>query len=282
MATSSSARKVAKLASRGKGKKVRFSGGTTFPAIVVIACVLMFGLIVYAKASLPSESTGSPTADENWSIAYGIKVCDEWLPNLTGGQAELTEEDASTGDPDQVSGGGTDADGIIHYHPQVGGNTGGKAKLGVFLDVYDITLTDDKLELPQSQVGEGETRSWDVDDENVFAGTSCEGKDAVIKVRVWRDYTTGAFEDKITDFRNLRFTNNGMVFAIAVVPDGDDDFELDQPDSAAKLDELGVLTEGSATQETTPDTTVATDTTVASDTTVVTDTTDAASTTTGG
>ncbi|NMD26236.1 MAG: hypothetical protein GYA65_18850, partial [Actinobacteria bacterium] len=74
MATSSSARKVAKLASRGKGKKVRFSGGTTFPAIVVIACVLMFGLIVYAKASLPSESTGSPTADENWSIAYGIKV----------------------------------------------------------------------------------------------------------------------------------------------------------------------------------------------------------------
>jgi len=281
VAPSSSARKVAKLASRGKGKKVRFSGGTTFPVIVVAVGVAMLGLIVYAKVSLPGESTGSPTSDENWSIAYGVKVCDEWLPNLTGRSAELTEKDASTGDPDQVANGGTDADGIIHYHPLVGGNTGGKAKLGVFLDVYDISLNDNKLELPQSQVGEGETRSWDVDDGNVFDGTACEGKNAVIKVRVWRDYTTGAFEDKITDFRNLRFTNNGMVFAIAVVPEDESDFEINKPDSAAKLDELGVLGEGSGTTDTTvpPETTGATDTTVATDSTVAPDTTGAPDTT---
>lgn len=241
----------------------------------------MLGLIVYAKASLPGESTGSPTSDEDWSIAYGVKVCDEWLPNLTGGTAELTEQDASTGDPDQVANGGTDADGIIHYHPLDGGNTGGKAKLGVFLDVYDISLNDNKLELPQSQVGEGETRSWDVDDGNVFDGTACEGKNAVIKVRVWRDYTTGAFEDKITDFRNLRFTNNGMVFAIAVVPEDESDFEINKPDSAAKLDELGVLGEGSGATDTTvpPETTGATDTTEATDTTVAPDTTGAPDTT---
>ena len=119
-----------------------------------------------------------------------------------------------------------------------GGATGGRAKLGVFLDAYKVKLSNTKLSVPQEQVGAGATAQWDVDD-GAFVGTPCEGEDAVIKVRVWRDYTTGAFEDKITDFRNLRFTNNGMVFAIAVVPDGDDDFELDQPDSAAKLDELG-------------------------------------------
>jgi len=147
--------------------------------------------------------------------------------------------------------------------------------------VYDISLNDNKLELPQSQVGEGETRSWDVDDENVFDGTACEGKNAVIKVRVWRDYTTGAFEDKITDFRNLRFTNNGMVFAIAVVPEDESDFEINKPDSAAKLDELGVLGEGSGTTDTTvpPETTGATDTTVATDSTVAPDTTGAPDTT---
>ena len=71
MAPSSSARKVAKLASRGKGKKVRFSSGTTFPAIVVGVCVAMVALVAYAKISVPGEETGAPQPTDNWSIAYG-------------------------------------------------------------------------------------------------------------------------------------------------------------------------------------------------------------------
>ena len=55
MATSNSAKKVARLASRGKGKKVRFQSGTTFPAVVAIVSALMVVLIVYARATLPSE-----------------------------------------------------------------------------------------------------------------------------------------------------------------------------------------------------------------------------------
>jgi len=277
VATSSSARKVAKLASRGKGKKVRFSSGTTFPAIVVATVVAMVALVAYAKISLPSEQTGAPQPGDAWSIAYGIKVCDEWLPNLTGTAAEL-DKDASTGDLTKVVS-GTDRDGVIHYHPQVGGNTGGRAKLGVFLDVYDIKLTDTKLSLPVSQMPE-EPRSWDIKDDNVFKGTSCEGQEAVLKVRVWNDYTSGAFFDNVTDFRNLRFKNNGMVFAIAVVPR---DAEIAKPDSAAKLSELGVIGAGSSATTTTV---VATDSTdpAATTTTVAAATTTAAAatTTTGG
>jgi hypothetical protein len=272
VATSSSARKVAKLASRGKGKKVRFSSGTTFPAIVVATVLAMVALVAYAKISLPSEETGAPQPGDAWSIAYGIKVCDEWLPNLTGSAPEL-DEDASTGDLAAVVN-GTDRDGIIHYHPQVGGNTGGRAKLGVFLDIYDIKLTDTKLSLPESQMPE-EPRSWDINDDDVFKGTSCEGEDAVIKVRVWNDYTTGEFFDNVTDFRNLRFNNNGMVFAIAVVPR---DADIAKPDSAAKLSELGVIGAGDSA----PTTTVATsDTTVTTDSAATT-TVAAATTTTGG
>ncbi len=282
MATSSSARKVAKLASRGKGKKVRFSSGTTFPAIVVAAVVAMVALVAYAKISLPSEETGAPQPSDAWSIAYGIKVCDEWLPNLTGSAAEL-DKDASTGDPAAVVS-GTDRDGIIHYHPQAGGNTGGRAKLGVFLDVYDIKLTDTKLSLPEAQMPE-EPRSWDIKDDNVFKGTSCEGEEAVLKVRVWNDYTSGEFFDNVTDFRNLRLKNNGMVFAIAVVPR---DAEIDKPDSAAKLSELGVIGAGdSAPTSTVPGDTGASTTVVgdsAATTTVAAATTTAAAatTTTGG
>jgi hypothetical protein len=38
--SSSSAKKVAKLAQRGKGKKVRFQGGTLFPAVVLAVVIL--------------------------------------------------------------------------------------------------------------------------------------------------------------------------------------------------------------------------------------------------
>ena len=287
MAPSSSARKVAKLASRGRGKKVRFSSGTTFPAIVAAVVVAMVALVAYAKISQPSVESGAPQPGDEWSIAYGIKVCDEWLPNLTGTAAEL-EEDASTGDLNAVLS-GTDRDGIIHYHPQVGGNTGGRAKLGVFLDIYDITLTDTKLSLPESQMPE-EPRSWDIKDDDVFKGTSCEGEAAVLKVRVWNDYTSGEFFDNVTDFRNLRFRNNGMVFAIAVVPRGSD---TAKPDSAAKLTELGVIGAGDSAPTTTvagdsaPTTTVAGNsapTTTGASTTVApaTTTAAAATTTTGG
>jgi hypothetical protein len=283
VATSSSARKVAKLESRGKGKKVRFSSGTTFPAIVTATVLAMVALVAYAKISLPSEETGAPQPGDAWSIAYGIKVCDEWLPNLTGSAAEL-DKDASTGDLTAVVS-GTDRDGIIHYHAQTGGNTGGRAKLGVFLDVYDIKLTDTKLSLPASQMPE-EPRSWDIKDDDVFKGTSCEGEEAVLKVRVWNDYTSGEFFDNVTDFRNLRFKNNGMVFAIAVVPR---DAEIAKPDSAAKLAELGVIGAGNTATTTTVSgdstATTVTATTVSGATTTVasaTTTAPAATTTTGG
>ena len=203
MATSSSARKVAKLASRGKGKKVRFSSGTTFPAVITIVCLLMIGLVVYAKASVPGEETGHPQAGEEWVASYAFRVCDEEF-TLTGTPAELTK-DASTGNPDSLSAGdvASSSDGIIHYHPQTGGATGRRAKLGVFLDAYKVKLSNTKLSVPQEQVGAGATAQWDVDD-GAFVGTPCEGEDAVIKVRVWNDYTSGEFEDKVTDFRNVR------------------------------------------------------------------------------
>ena len=51
----------------------------------------MVVLVAYAKASLPSEETGAPQPTDAWSIAYGIKVCDEWLPSLTGTADELDE-----------------------------------------------------------------------------------------------------------------------------------------------------------------------------------------------
>lgn len=276
MATSSSAKKVAKLASRGKGSKVRFQGGTTFPAVVAIVSVVMLLLIGYAKASMPGIETGPPQPGDEWSIAYAIRVCDETLPNLTG-TAEQLGLDASTGNMTTVQT-GSDADGIIHYHPQEGGNTGRKARLGVFLDIYDVTLTDTVLELPESQVGPGETRRWDTEE------FKCDGKDTQIRVRVWDDYASDSFVDNVTNFDNIRFTNNGMAMTIAVVPK---DADIPKPESATKLADLGVISGSTGSTVPSGDTVPSNDTTPANDTTPTADTTGAtttvaASTTTGG
>jgi len=269
VATSSSANKVAKLASRGKGKRVRFQSGTTFPVIVAVTALVMVLLIGYARASVPAVDSGPPQPGDSWSHAYGIKVCDQWLPNLTGTKAELTK-DASTGDQTKVAT-GNDADGLIHYHPQVGGATGRKARLGVFLNIYNIKLSDTRLELPKDQVGAGEQNVWDT------SNFKCNGKSTQIRVRVWKDYTTSDFFDNVTAFPTLRFTNNGMVFSIAVLPKGDD---IPKPDSVSKLSALGIVGAGTATTTTTVS--GATTTTVAGATTTTTTAPAAVTTTTKG
>lgn len=279
MAPSSSAKKVAKLASRGKGKKVRFQSGTTFPTVLIAVIVAMLLLITYAKVTVPGAETGEPQPGTTWTAAYGIQICGEQDVRLTGTADEETTKDASTGDAakNKLS------DGLIHYHPLEGGATGSKAKLGVFLDTYGVKLSSSKLELPDNQVAAGETRIWDVDDAKIFDGTDCAGKDPVIKVRVWNDYSSGEFYDAITDFRNLRIKQNGMVFVIAVVP-ADTDYVINRPSSVCDVEDYGAIGAGDLCRATTDTTVAATDTTVAaSDTTVAgTDTTAVTETTTGG
>ena len=83
----------------------------------------------------------------------------------------------------------------------------------MFLDVYDIKLTDTELVMPADQGGE----KWSTKD------TKCDGKDTELKVRVWDDFTQpDEFHDVVTDFNNIRITNDGMVFVIAFVPKGTD------------------------------------------------------------
>ncbi len=228
---------------------------------IILAMVL---LIAYAKASLPGAETGAPQPGDEWVAAYSFRVCDKEF-NLTGTAAELSK-DASTGNPDTLNAGTDNADGIIHYHPQTGGATGRRAKLGVFLDTYGVKLNNTTLTLPVAQVGLGETNSWSIKDD-IFKDTSCAGKTPALKVRVWNDYTSGAFYDNVTDFTNLRFIRNGMIFAVAIVPN---DFEIPRPASSCDLEGFGAIGSGDLCKSGATDTTVPSDTTVTGDTTVTT------------
>lgn len=243
MASSSSAQKVAKLATRGKGKKVRFQGGTTFPVIVAVVGALLIGLIAYAKASLPDDGGGPPRLGDHWHAAYSFYACQDdgsylTLPNLKGNLEErgvdsVTGEEVLTNKAFSNTGIHSHEDGVIHWHPYTSRATGQRAKLGVFLDNYDVELTDTKLALPAEQGGE------------VFdtATYKCDGKDTVIKVRIWDNYASDTFRDCVTDCTDTRVSKNGMVFVVAVVP-AEGDVEIPKPAWAADLPSLGAADGG--------------------------------------
>ena len=73
------------MAQNGKGKKVRFQGGTVVPITILRVAVVGIALIAYSRTStqalaVPPQASNS----DHWHIAFGIFVCDDWLPNITG------------------------------------------------------------------------------------------------------------------------------------------------------------------------------------------------------
>ena len=155
MAPSSSAKKVARLASRGKGKNVRFQGGSVFPIAVAIVVVLGLLAIVYGRESRPSDGSGVPRVndgvniDAHWHAAFGIYIFDTFQPKIVGTLEETgidsTGQSVLLNDKFKILGIHSHGDGIIHYHPASTKSSGNRAKLGVFLDSYDIKLTDSEL-----------------------------------------------------------------------------------------------------------------------------------------
>jgi len=229
---SSSAKKVARLAQKGKGKKVRFQGGTVFPAVIVFVLLAGLGLVAYARQSAPSGSE-APTTNDHWHVSYGFYGCDKYLPNLIGNKEDPV-------DPNFIKYGiHSHDDGVIHWHPS-GLATGSRAKFGLFLTVYGIKVSDSKLEFPADQqtgmvYEEGETK--------------CYKKDSELRAYVWNQYDKP--EDRkmlIVDFKNIRIDRDGMVVVIAYMPKDAGPPAL--PESAVNLPELGAADGGAMTTTT--------------------------------
>ena len=192
--SSSSTKKAAKLAKSGQGKKVRFQGGTLFPMVVTIVIVLGLALVVYARQSRPSvDASGAPTVSDHWHHAYGFYLCDTWFK--LEGNAEQQGTDNFT--QYQRTGIHSHDDGLIHWHPFSSAAVGSNATLGVFLDTYDVKLTNDKLTFPESQRSALETQLaeqpprddilvWEDGDDCTIDGSD---KSAELKVVVWNNFT---------------------------------------------------------------------------------------------
>ena len=245
MGKASSAKKVARLAQKGKGRKVRFQGGTLFPAVIVGIAVVGAALIVYSRASIPDQNV-PPTVEDHWHASYGFYACDQWLPDLQGNKEELSTAGGLLNEGFRRTGIHSHDDGVIHWHPYSSAATGRNAKLGVFLDVYGIKLSDTKLEFPADQGGavyeEGVTKCTDAD------GKSVDGEVVVYAFEAFNspdDYST-----YITNFDDIRLKQDGMAFSVVFAPAGT---QAQLPPSAADLPALGAVDGGTTGQTTTTD-----------------------------
>jgi len=239
----SSAKKVARLAQKGKGRKVRFQGGTLFPALIVGIAVFGAALIVYSRASIPNQNT-PPTVEDHWHASYGFYACDQWLPDLQGNKEEQDSAGQLLSEGFRRTGIHSHDDGVMHWHPYSSEATGRNAKLGVFLDVYGVKLSDTKLEMPADQGGavfeEGKTKCTDKD------GKSVDGELVVYAFKAFD--TPDKYTTSITNFKDVRLSQDGMAFAVVFAPAGT---KAELPPSAASLPELGAADGGSTGQTTT-------------------------------
>lgn len=225
MATSSSStKKAARLAQKGKGQKVRFQGGTLFPIIVALVIVLGFGLVVYARQSRPAADASAPTIDDHWHHVYGFYICGEWVQLDGDGEGR----DAS-GNPTNVkyarSGIHSHDDGLIHWHPFSSASVGRRADLGVFLDVYGVELSNDVLEFPPEQRAQlpaafqedGRFESGETECPNADGDGGETGRLQVVR---WENIDSpGDGTTFIAGFDGIGLNQDAMVVVVAFVPD---------------------------------------------------------------
>jgi hypothetical protein len=230
--SSSSTKRAARLAQKGKGKRVRFQGGTLFPMVVLLILVIGIGTIVYARASVPAADASPPTIQDHWHMAYGFSLCDQ--PDMVKLQGNLEDPNGATFNQYERTGVHSHDDGVIHWHPFTSASVGKRATLGVFFDNYDVELSDTTLKFPPDQNGgktyeEGETK--------------CPGgKDGELSVTVWQspDDTSNGTR-YVTGFDDIRMDKNSLVITIAFQPKGT---TITQPPWAKDLAQLGAVDTG--------------------------------------
>ena len=230
---------------------MRFQGGTLFPLVVAIVLVVGLGLVVYARASQPEDV--APYATDHWHGAYGFQLCSD-SPNvqLTGNLEELDANGNLVGSEAYVTSGvHSHDDGVIHWHPTGSRATGRNAKLGVFLENYDVELTDSRLVLPEGGFTvNGNPPPEDFPTEYIEGETKCDGEDARLTAVVWEDARDpGSSQVYTSSFDDIPFDKNGLAITFAFVPD---DVDVEMPASAANLEELGGLDQAPVPGETLP------------------------------
>jgi hypothetical protein len=241
--SSSSTKKAAKLAQKGKGQKIRFQGGTIFPIAVAATLILGLALIVYSRQSLPAADSSPPTINDHWHAAYGFYLCDSWY-QLEGDLEERNSQGQFINTNFLRTGIHSHNDGVIHWHPYTARAVGRNATLGVFLDTYDVELSNDSIKFTSAAALSANSEfppqfGFNPLAEYIEGETQCDGEDAEVSVKAWGAFTdTDGGRRFIANMDEVHLDNDGMVFAVYYTADGADQ---SMPPWAQDLPQLGAV-----------------------------------------
>ena len=225
MARSSSAHKLSRLAQKGKGKKVRFQGGTVFPSVVLGVCIVGTILVAYARQSAAPIDTAAAAA-ESYYTSLGVYVCDGFVSGLP---ATGSSEDGAVTIVE---------DGVLSWKPVVLAGER-RSRLGTLLEQLGVDVTDDTLTLPAGATVNGQP----VNEGKALteAETQCGDKPASLSVTVWSglgaDGTEGSVS--IASLDGVRLDDN-LAIVLAFVPDDVKTDELKPP----SVDRIELLRQG--------------------------------------
>ncbi len=203
MARTSSAKKIARLAEKGKGKKVRFQGGSVFPSVVLGVLVIGAVLIAYARQG-GTVVDASVSAEQKYATAFAFFNCDSLATDLNQADAatlNATDKFAAvtTENPSAIIG-----DGIVGWMPQVLAGQR-KAKLETIFALYGMTVTDDSITLKDgTKISESDTK--------------CAEQDAVISVNVWESGSASS-QLSIASFGGVKIDDQ-MTVVLSFAPEG--------------------------------------------------------------
>ena len=203
MARTSSAKKIARLAEKGKGKKVRFQGGSVFPSVVLGVLVIGAVLIAYARQG-GTVVDASVSAEQKYATAFAFFNCDALATDLKQADAatlNATDKFAAvtTENPSAIIG-----DGIVGWMPQVLAGQR-KAKLETIFALYGMTVTDDSITLKDgTKISESDTK--------------CAEQDAVISVNVWESGSASS-QLSIASFGGVKIDDQ-MTVVLSFAPEG--------------------------------------------------------------
>ncbi len=226
------------MAEKGRGKRIRFQGGTLFPVMMVVIVAIGLGLVGYARATAGDQAQGA-RANANWHIAFGIYHCTAYVDPIKA---------LATAPTNGVT---TQGDGVIYYDPTDSSVSGGKANLSVYLANYAVVAGSSTLTTSSADGSLALDASKD----------KCNNKSAELRTYVWKDATKpGDFSVVNSGNRSdVRITNDNMAIGVFFVdPTSDAAKNPPQPPSVAKLAALNGTATTSSTVAGTATTTAGT------------------------
>jgi len=217
MAGSFSSKKVARAARTGGGPRRGGNADYGYYAVLLVIAILGTLTVVASRnerlsakdpGSTPPLAPSENRSGDRWYEAYGVYICDKFLPNID-----------NDNDPYGLS---TKNDGIIYIHPFQKEYAGRNSTFGRFALAVDLKMDRDSIQLAgdPTEYKEGSSK--------------CGDKDGEVVVKQWDN----AKDDKTGEIRegdpNTVLLGNNHAVVVAFVPKGERNIPL--PPSVAALD----------------------------------------------